>query len=167
MENHQFWIFVILEVLVIAGIILVFLYRSNRRLKQLAETLASQSVGAGGSKYPGYLDEQIEKTREKLDFISGLLRTFGMISMRQGGLRNDMTQLTTMPIYPLEKIEAPSLILHGREDKLVPFSHAEFIANTVPDSKLLDIEGGGHLFLATHKHQVVPAVIEFLKNSAY
>jgi pimeloyl-ACP methyl ester carboxylesterase len=105
------------------------------------------------------------KREETLDFTLGLLRSFGMSSMRKGGLQNDMRQLTTMPIYPLERIKAPTLILHGRKDDLVPFSHAEFIADTVPDSKLLDVEGGGHLFLATHKPRVVPAVIEFLRKT--
>lgn len=117
------------------------------------------------SKNPDY-EAQESNQQESLNLISGLLRTFSMLSMRKAGLQNDMIQLTTMPMYPLEKIAAPTLVLHGRGDELVPFSHARFIADAVPQSTLLDIEGGGHLFFTTHKQLVVSAVNDFLNLSA-
>src|SRR4026209_2016674 len=71
-----------------------------------------------------------------------------------------------MPVYPLEKITTPTLVLHGKADELMPFSHADAIVNKIPQAKILEVQDGGHLFCATHHHQVIPAMFEFLKQSA-
>ncbi|MGH7830700.1 MAG: alpha/beta fold hydrolase [Candidatus Binatia bacterium] len=109
---------------------------------------------------------RILNQKEKLHFLWGLLRTSGRVSLRKAGLANDLKQLATLPPYDLEKILAPTLVLHGKADELVAFSHARCIADRVPNATLIGIEGGGHIFFATHKEQVVPPVIEFLKRSA-
>lgn len=114
----------------------------------------------------GVFDAQVLSHQENLEVILGLLRSFGKISLRKAGLQNDIFQLSTMPTYPLEDIVAPTLVLHGRGDDLVPLTHAEFIAETVPNATLVTVKEGGHLLFATHREQVVPAVIEFFKLSA-
>lgn len=43
-----------------------------------------------------------------------------------------------------DRIEAPTLIIHGTEDRVLPFAHALDMQQTIPDSKLLSIQGGGH-----------------------
>ena len=103
---------------------------------------------------------------ENLDVLLDLLRSFKKGSLRKTGLENDITQLTTMPTYPLEDIKVPTMVMHGSADSLVPFTHAEFIANTVPNARLLTVEEGDHLFFATNKQQVAPGLNEFLKLSA-
>ncbi len=103
---------------------------------------------------------------ENLDVLLDLLRSFKKGSLRKTGLENDITQLTTMSTYPLEDIKAPTMVMHGSADSLVPFTHAEFIANTVPNARLLTVEEGDHLFFATNKQQVAPGLNEFLKLSA-
>ena len=113
------------------------------------------------------LEAQALTRQENLALILGLLRSFGNISSRRAGLENDRFQLSTMPIYPLENIKTPTLVLHGSEDRLVSLTHANFIAETVPNATLKLVEGGGHLFFATHRGQVFPAVVEFLKLSAH
>ncbi len=86
--------------------------------------------------------------------------------MRKAGLQNDMRQLTTLSNYPLENIAAPVLVLHGKADDLVPFSHAEFIVDRAPHSRILEIEDGGHLFFMSHRRLVVEAVSRFLEENA-
>ncbi|MCZ6622858.1 MAG: alpha/beta hydrolase [Deltaproteobacteria bacterium] len=101
-----------------------------------------------------------------LHLFLGLLRSFRMTSSQKDGLQNDMNQLLTMPTYPLADITAPTLVLHGCADRLVSLKHAKWIANTVSNAKLIAVEGGGHLFFTTHKHQVVSAIIKFLNHYA-
>jgi len=43
-----------------------------------------------------------------------------------------------------DTIKAPTLIVHGTEDPVLPFAHAIEMAKVIPDSKLLEIHGGGH-----------------------
>lgn len=103
--------------------------------------------------------------KEDMDFFLGMLRSCSMLSMRKPGLKNDMTQLTTMAQIPFEEITIPTLVLHGSDDRVVPFSHAQLIAGRVPHSKLMEVKGGGHLFFATHREEVVPVVMDFLKRN--
>jgi pimeloyl-ACP methyl ester carboxylesterase len=44
----------------------------------------------------------------------------------------------------LGKIGAPALILHDRDDREVPFRHAEEIARACPEARLVAFEGLGH-----------------------
>ncbi|MBI4526297.1 MAG: alpha/beta hydrolase [Deltaproteobacteria bacterium] len=106
------------------------------------------------------------RPEERVEFFLGLLRNCTMISMRKAGLRNDVTQLTDMPGIPLNEIKTPTLILHGTADDVVPYAHAEFIARGVAHSELAPVRGGRHLFFATHREQVLPAVMEFLRRNA-
>jgi pimeloyl-ACP methyl ester carboxylesterase len=111
-------------------------------------------------------DAQELSHQENLDFFLRLMRSFGTTSLRKDGLQNDLIQLSTMPTYPLKDIVVPTLVLHGKGDRLVPLDHAKFIAKSVPEAKLVAVRKGGHLFFATHRQQVVPAMLDFLKLSA-
>jgi pimeloyl-ACP methyl ester carboxylesterase len=45
---------------------------------------------------------------------------------------------------PLGEIRAPALVLHGTEDPLFPYGHAEALARAIPGARLLPLEGVGH-----------------------
>jgi pimeloyl-ACP methyl ester carboxylesterase len=53
--------------------------------------------------------------------------------------------------FDLADIAVPMLLLHGREDKFVPFGHGEWLAGHIPgvEARLLDHDG--HLTLAGHR----------------
>jgi pimeloyl-ACP methyl ester carboxylesterase len=133
-------------------------YRATELANRCRALLAFMSPDSGS--------EYRLPTRRNLDVVLGLLGNFRMMSLRKAGLENDLEQLTRMPVYPLEEITTPTLVLHGQADELVPFSHAEAIANKVPKARILEVQDGGHLFCATHHQQVIPAIFEFLKQSA-
>jgi pimeloyl-ACP methyl ester carboxylesterase len=44
----------------------------------------------------------------------------------------------------LEDVRAPTLVIHGTEDPLFPFEHAEAFAAAIPGARLLPLEGAGH-----------------------
>ena len=46
----------------------------------------------------------------------------------------------------LGSIEAPTLIVHGTEDQMLPVANARRIAELMPDARLEILEGVGHLF---------------------
>ena len=126
------------------------------RVRKLLSALARPSL---------HLKRRASQRNENLQVILGLLRNFRMMSLRKAGLKNDMEQLVNLPLYPLHEVAVPALVVHGKADELVPFSHAEFIAHRIPDAKLVGIENGGHLFITTHKQSVIPAIFAFLKES--
>ena len=46
----------------------------------------------------------------------------------------------------LAEIEAPTLVIHGTEDRMIPVANGELIASLIPGAKLEIFEGVGHLF---------------------
>jgi pimeloyl-ACP methyl ester carboxylesterase len=58
----------------------------------------------------------------------------------------------------LYRVSAPTLIVHGRQDRLIPREHAEAYHEGIPGSELVDVEGAGHL-LALEKPGELAALI--------
>jgi pimeloyl-ACP methyl ester carboxylesterase len=46
----------------------------------------------------------------------------------------------------LDRIAAPTLVVHGREDRMVPVENGRALASRIPDATLLELEGTGHLY---------------------
>jgi pimeloyl-ACP methyl ester carboxylesterase len=44
-------------------------------------------------------------------------------------------------------IQAPTLIIHGTADPILPFAHAETLANEIPGARVLALDGVGHQLL--------------------
>jgi pimeloyl-ACP methyl ester carboxylesterase len=44
----------------------------------------------------------------------------------------------------LRRIQVPTLVLHGTEDPLFPFGHAESLAGSIAHSNLVPLQGVGH-----------------------
>lgn len=61
----------------------------------------------------------------------------------------------------LPEIRVPTLILHGKNDRLAPFRLAEEMHAGISGSKLVAFKGG-HLFLFLKQKQFVDAVFDFL-----
>jgi pimeloyl-ACP methyl ester carboxylesterase len=62
----------------------------------------------------------------------------------------------------LKKISVPTLVLHGKEDKLIPYKNAEILANNIPDAKLVLFENLGHDLFSPEPEKVNKIIIDFL-----
>lgn len=66
----------------------------------------------------------------------------------------------------LGEIRAPTLIVHGRSDRIAPVAFAGEMHRAIPGSELI-LVNGGHLFsLQTHREQFVADVTAFLTADA-
>lgn len=63
----------------------------------------------------------------------------------------------------LPRIEAPTLVLHGTEDRMVPTANAPLLAKRIPGAELGLHEGGRHGFFEEFATQVTPLVRRFLE----
>jgi non-heme chloroperoxidase len=64
----------------------------------------------------------------------------------------------------LPKIDVPTLIVHGTEDRILPFSAtAERLPALIANVKLVKVEGGPHNIGWTYPDEVNKALLEFLK----
>lgn len=92
----------------------------------------------------------------------GLLQSLTMRELRKVGYANDMEQFARISDYPLEQITAPTLVLHGDQDKDVSIKDAELVASKVPHAKFVIDKGGTHLFFFLHRKRIVPLILDFL-----
>ncbi len=61
----------------------------------------------------------------------------------------------------LPNLGAPTLVVHGRHDLLIPFGNAAILAQRVPRAKLVHLERSGH-GLAEDMDEMIRSVMEFL-----
>jgi 3-oxoadipate enol-lactonase len=64
----------------------------------------------------------------------------------------------------LGRIAAPTLVLVGREDVLLPVRLSEELASGIPNAKLVVLEGGGHGFNGEIADRFNKAVLDFLSR---
>jgi pimeloyl-ACP methyl ester carboxylesterase len=64
----------------------------------------------------------------------------------------------------VSEIHAPTLIITGDEDIIVPFENSRNLAARIPLAKLAIIEGGSHTFFIERADEFNRAVIEFLEE---
>ena len=62
----------------------------------------------------------------------------------------------------LVEIVAPTLVIHGRDDPLIPLSGGEDIKNSIPGAELLVIDGMGHDF----PEPVIPEIADAIEKNA-
>jgi non-heme chloroperoxidase len=63
----------------------------------------------------------------------------------------------------LERVDVPTLVVHGTEDRILPISAtAERLPALIDDVRLVRVEGGPHNIAWTHPEEVNRALLEFL-----
>lgn len=107
---------------------------------------------------------QIKLEQEKMRLLDALYRTTFPSTLRRDGMMNDMQQLTNFPIYPIEKISIPTLVIHAVNDPIIPFESGEFSAQTIPNAQFLRVGDGGHFACVTHQEETIPIIQEFLNR---
>ena len=64
----------------------------------------------------------------------------------------------------LDQIKAPTLVMAGMDDKIVPIEFSRIVAKFIPGAKFLAFEGGSHSFFMERSKHFNREVIEFLKD---
>jgi len=64
----------------------------------------------------------------------------------------------------IDQIKVPVLVIHGTEDKLVPYENGVTLAEKIPNAEFLTINGAGHIYLTEANDLVNKRILEFLNN---
>ena len=67
---------------------------------------------------------------------------------------------TSVPALPF--LKQPTLILMGTDDQIVVPANGKILHSLIPNSTLVEIEDGGHLFLLTHEEESLAEIRSFL-----
>jgi pimeloyl-ACP methyl ester carboxylesterase len=79
-------------------------------------------------------------------------------SLRSAGAAFDNE--AALPGVRIAGIQAPTLIVHARDDTLQLYHNAEFAAATIPGARLISFARGGHLVMAVEQATIRRAVGE-------
>jgi pimeloyl-ACP methyl ester carboxylesterase len=99
----------------------------------------------------GLLDWVMETFQEAPTPLDSIGRQFAAI-----------TQFDTFERLP--QVKAPTLIIHGDRDQLVPVGNADILHERIAGSRLHIIEGSGHMFFWEKPEEAAGATVEFLTS---
>lgn len=66
----------------------------------------------------------------------------------------------------LPQIHAPTLVIHGETDRMIPRANAEILAARIPGSKLVILPQAGHVFMTDQSEAAQQAILDFLAAQA-
>ena len=52
----------------------------------------------------------------------------------------------------------------GGDDQIVPIANGKFLNMLIPNATLVEIKGGGHLFMLSHTEEMMAAITAFLNT---
>jgi class 3 adenylate cyclase len=71
--------------------------------------------------------------------------------------------LDVRPILPT--ITAPTLVIHARDDPVVPAQSGRYLADRIPGARYIEVEGADHALWFTEPGKVLAGIEEFLTGS--
>jgi 2-hydroxy-6-oxonona-2,4-dienedioate hydrolase len=102
-------------------------------------------MGADATVLAGLSSEQRRLLDRVIDEMNPVApRTAGVVFDHRAALPNER----------IAAIQAPTLVLHARDDGLQVYRNAEFAAATIPDVRLVSFDRGGHLLLAVEQPRI-------------
>lgn len=111
----------------------------------------------------GELNDEIRENPQKIAALRSIIDGLVLSGQAKAGMRNDMRQWrTSFPTFAFDQISVPTLIIHSRNDKSVPFAIAERTLS-IPNTKSLIFDDGGHACYLVHSEFTEPATADFLK----
>ena len=66
----------------------------------------------------------------------------------------------------LGRIKAPTLVIHGDRDRLLPIQNGRLIARLVPHARLHVLEGAGHIYSVDAPAEHLRVVVDFLREQS-
>jgi pimeloyl-[acyl-carrier protein] methyl ester esterase len=102
-----------------------------------------------------------ESDRQLLRRLRALLTAHG--EPDPGALRQGLRLLEQADLRAaLPNIETPTLVLHGRRDRLAPIAAAEYLVERLPNARAAVIDAAGHAPFLSHPAETLVAVRDFL-----
>jgi class 3 adenylate cyclase len=82
-----------------------------------------------------------------------------------GALGQMFIEIDVRDVVP--SVHAPALVLHRRHDRLVNVRHGRWLAEHLPNARLVELPGGDHVPWYDGREQILDEVKEFLTGTRY
>lgn len=106
-------------------------------------------------------DLRMAKTLEEV-----LLAARDPQGLRLEGVLADITSARHLPEYPFANLQAPTLAVHGSQDRFAPLRSVVKATANMPRGEIEQIRGGDHLCIVTHSSQVFSSIVRFLRRES-
>jgi len=156
-----------------------------RQYAPLCRKLVLCATGSGSSMFPSrpktllrmmsprrYLDKNY-MSRIAGELYGGRMREDqAMVEEHAGKVQTTSTRgyyyqvlalATWSSLHWLHRIDAPTLIIHGTDDPIIPPVNARIMASRIPNAELWLMDCG-HLFMLTMADVVAPEIVNFLRR---
>jgi pimeloyl-ACP methyl ester carboxylesterase len=137
--------------------------------------MPSKEIFTGKSPFQeGVTPKEIIKSQIPLVYSEGFIKTHQ--NSIDTIIRNYLSHPVPLEVYRkqinavlrfkshrrLKSVQVPTLILHGKQDLLVPPQNAEILADSIPGAKLKLFENSGHGLFTEQTEAVMNVIIEFI-----
>jgi pimeloyl-ACP methyl ester carboxylesterase len=109
-----------------------------------------------------YSEEFIERNRERL--VARAMELAYLQPPLDSLQRQVMAVIQFNTFQRLADIMAPTLIISGTADQVVPPENSRILAERIPGALLVELEGAGHGFLAEKAEETNSTVLAFLRR---
>ncbi|MGD2131909.1 MAG: alpha/beta hydrolase [Maricaulaceae bacterium] len=115
---------------------------------------------------PAFMPELDADDPEQAAMARGLISSQVPFADRAAGIENDVLQRDDPAIdeWPLERISAPTLLLHGNADENSDYEGSVLVASKIPDAELVTFEGGDHFIVITRADEIRAHVDRFIES---
>ena len=129
----------------------------NWMLRFMADHLPKSTISATLAAEGDISKEELKALTEaameddrQSEVVLTMARVVGDHKDRKDGLDNDVARFGEIENLELERIVAPTLVIHGSADTDVSPAHGDHAAATIPGAEFLSLEHGTHLALFVH-----------------
>ncbi len=143
-----------------SGVVAALRRAAPDRLVALLHGSLSTLEGEAFDEYVDFVRTNPEHRARSLEFVPTILP----VSARIEGTLNDERWFRELPLVDYGTIQCPVLVVHGEFDAAVPISHAEFVAETVPDADVCRIESDHLAWIGPDADRAGRAVREFAES---
>ncbi len=140
------------------GDMLTTIYKHDPLYWAITKLFRSQFLellGASDAVIAGLNPDQRKLVDQIVDYMNP-------VSLRSAGVFFD--NKAKMPGERIAAIKAPTLIFHATDDTLQLYHNAQFAASTIPGSRLVSFQSGGHLLLAVEEPTIQKQAQEHILN---
>jgi pimeloyl-ACP methyl ester carboxylesterase len=109
-----------------------------------------------------FTDEFIDNNQQRIDaFVSEIYRYPTPVH----GYRRHEEAIMSFNVYDrISEIKAPTLVMAGTADRLIPAENSRILASRIPDAELIIFDNMRHGFIGEIPDEVNRAVLEFLRK---
>jgi pimeloyl-ACP methyl ester carboxylesterase len=112
------------------------------------------------------LPAELRSDRAARARMLALLESFFPLDLRREGILNDARQSAALEDLPVHQISAPTLLVHGTADTDQPYAQSAAATRTIPNARLITIEGGTHESTFVDP-RAVGAIADFLADDDF